>query len=446
MTAVSYVWCGAVTPTTAEPVFVLDGPATVRAVVSADADFTAPVYSSPVVADANNTARCPVAGLSPGVRYYYAAEIGGTLDTVKVGRVWTAPVAGPLRLTFGSCWAGPGQGGATADYNHPVGAAVAAADPHLHIFDGDFGYPNNNTASATPYRTNYALMHSVPNVATMARSVGWILGYSDHDSGPDNANSTHVGVPFAASVYGQMAPHYTLPDTTATYQSVVLSEIGVRIIVTDHRRYRSPDANTDNSSKTQLGATQKQWLKDQWLAARNADQLIVWVTEQIWCIDGAFTTSGINADGDHWGAFSTERAELDNYRSVNGIRDMVILSGDGHQISYRNAVDYSTTQDVPVPCYSAAAYSRTAAFRPADWDQTSASSDADGHYGLLTISPQFGGGWAVDCEFHEVHPTTGDDSVAFAAPRQRFSVVDPGLYTVGGLAVNVGGVPHYVQL
>lgn len=452
MTAVSYLWAGAATTSSLQAVFCLDGSASVRAAFSTTADFAAPTYSGTVSTDANNFARPgDVTGLTADTRYYYAAEIDGALDLTHVGRARTQPLAGTIRMTFGSCWAGTGQGGATTP-DHPVGAAVAAQDAHVHLFLGDLGYPNNVLASETPYRTNYALLHSSPNFALMASSVAFDYVWDDHDFGPDNSNSTAAGRTQAATVYRQAVPHHPLSDTGAIYHAFDAGP-SVRVVVTDLRYYRSPDTDPDGPDKTMLGATQKQWLKDEWLAAKNAGKLIVWCSSSVWCIDGAYTTQGINADGDHWGAFTTERAELDDFRSENDVTDIMILFGDSHSIEYRLAVDYSAAQNVPAPCYGAAAYSRTPAYRPAAWDATSAPSDADGHYGAIEITPHPTGGWTVAADFHEVDVSTGADSIAFSAPEVSFSLAPPpleaGLYAIEvdgePMAVSIDGVPYYVQ-
>jgi hypothetical protein len=451
MPAVAYMWCGRPAVSSLQPRFVLDGAGTVRAAVSATADFAAPVYSAAVATDAQFVAKtAPVTGLAAGTRWYYAPEINGTLDLSNVGRARTLPASGPLRVTFGSCWSGPGQTGVTSTPDHPVGAAVAAKDADLHIFHGDMGYPDIGVNDQTLFRANYALMHGLANFRTMMRNLTFDYIPSDHDATPNNGDSTSPGLPAFQTVYRQVIPSHDLPDTTGVYHSFTSGDGRVRFVSTDLRSYRTPNSATDNTAKTMLGTVQKQWLKDQWLAAKQAGQLIVWVSEQIWCIDGTYVTSGINTDNDHWGAFTTERAELDNYRASNGIKNMVILCGDGHQISYRRNVDYSTAGGVGVPVYSAAAYSRTQAYRPGAWEQTSAAADADGHYALMTVTPLAGAGFDVGVEFHDVS-TAGVDVVAFSAPSVQLGVPAPGTYAVrtsdGKLAVPLkAGVRNYIQI
>lgn len=452
MTGVSYMWCGAPTTTTLRPAFVLDGPAaSVRGAFSRKPNMAPPLtYTAAVTPDAQHACQPGDAtGLYPNTRYYYAAEVDGVLDRANVARAKTMPTLGrPLALTFGSCWAAPSQGSAHLP-DHPVGNAIVAqhdAGANLHIFAGDFGYPNINTNDPARYRANYAEMCGIPAVAAIARSCAWDLVWDDHDFGPDNSNRTAPGRASAAAVYRQVVPQFDLPDSAGAIYHAYNMTPDVRVITTDLRYYRSPDSDPDDASKTMLGAEQKAWLKEEWLAAKNAGQLIVWVNTQIWCIDGPYATQGLNADGDHWGTFSTERAELDNYRAANGITDMVILTGDAHQICYRTGTDYSTAKTVPTPVFAAAAYSRTPAYRSGAWEACSPPAEGDGHYGVLRIARGESGGHLVDCDFHLVDPATGADTIEFSAPQQRFGMATAGLYSIGGQGANVGGGPQLVRV
>lgn len=158
----------------------------------------------------------------------------------------------------------------------------------------------------------------------------------------------------------------------------------------------------------------------------------------MWGVDGAEGNAGTNSDGDGWWRFTTEQNELDNYRAANGIKNMIILTGDGHQISYRTNVDYSTSQTVPTPVYAAAAYSRAGAFRPAAWNQTSTFQDCDGHYGVLTIEPLPIQGWKVTCEFHNVSATDSTNDVIEFSTSQYFNRPTSYGVMVGGVFQKLG--------
>lgn len=448
--SVNFLWCGAPTSTSLRPIVVLTAAATsVRVAFSVNADLSSPIWSATTTPDSLFACRPgSVTGLTPDTRYYYAAEVDGVLDTVNVARARTLPSkSSPLRITFGSCWAATGQQYHGVE-NHPVGTAVANqhdAGANMHLFAGDMGYLDDQINDPNPWADNFPKLHAMPHFSKMARSCAWDSVWDDHDFGGNDSNSTFANKALTASSWRQFVPNYDLPVTDAIYHAFNITP-DVRVVVSDLRYFRDPDTTADSTTKTMMGATQKAWLKAQWLAAKNAGQLIIWVTSSMWCIDGVYGTIGTNTDGDGWWKFTYERAELDNFRADNGITDMVILTGDGHQISYRGRCDYSTAQTVPVPTYAAAAYSRRPAYREGAWDRTSTPMEADGHYGLLTINPLPLRGWSIHCEFHRVDVVTGEDRVQFAT-ETAFKGVPSVLKSTGtgSNLINVGSVTNLIS-
>lgn len=440
--SVNYLWCGAPTSSSLRPVVVLTASATsVRVAFSKNSDLSQPIWSSSVTPDSLFACRPgSVSGLDSDTRYYYAAEIDGVLDTVNVARARTLPpYRAPLKITFGSCWAATGQQYHGVE-NHPVGSAVAAqhdAGANMHLFAGDMGYLDDQIADPNPYNDNFIKLHAMPHFKNMARAAAWDCVWDDHDFGGNDSNSGFSNKVLAASSWRQFVPNYDLPVSDAIYHSFNVTP-EVRVVVTDLRYFRDNDTVTDGPAKTMMGATQKAWLKDQWLSAKNAGQLIIWVTSSMWCIDGSYGSQGTNADGDGWWRFVDERTELDNFRAANGITDMIILTGDGHQIAYRNRCDYSDSKTVPVPTYAAAAYSRRPAFRPAAWDRTSTPMEGDGHYGMLVITPLPLRGWNVSCEFHRVDVVTGQDRVEFATDTSFSGKSKLKALGTGSTVVNMG--------
>lgn len=416
--SVNYIWCGAPTSTSLRPIVVLDAAASVRVAFSTSSSLTNPIWSSTVSSDSLLACRPGnVTGLTPNTRYYYAAEVNGVLDTTNKAQARTLPsTKAPLRITFGSCWAATGQQYHGVE-NHPVGTAVSNqhdAGANMHLFCGDLGYLDNEINDPNPWADNFPKLHAMSHFKKMARSCAWASIWDDHDFGGNDSNGGFARKELASSTWRALVPMYDLTSSAALYQAFNLTP-DVRVVISDLRYFRDSDSVADSASKTMMAPNQKAWLKDQWLAAKNAGQLIIWVTSSMWCIDGVYGTIGTNADGDGWWRFEDERRELDNYRASNGITDMIILTGDGHQISYRNRCDYSDTKTVPVPTYAAAAYSRRPAYREGAWDRTSTPMEGDGHYGVLNINPGPLRGWDVSCDFHRVDVVTGEDRVEFTA-------------------------------
>lgn len=131
---VSWVWSGAVTPTSARVNAKLGrDSASVRLLVSAFPDLRSAQAFGPVAARADGFRVVTVSatGLRPGTSYHYALEADGRVDLERAGRFKT-PAEGAFSYTFaaGAC--------AETGSNHPVFAAVARHDPlfFLHVVQG----------------------------------------------------------------------------------------------------------------------------------------------------------------------------------------------------------------------------------------------------------------------------------------------------------------------
>lgn len=97
----------------------------------------------------------------------------------------------------------------------------------------------------------------------------------------------------------------------------------VELVLQDHISYRSAVADTDDASKTMMGATQKARYKARMLASRAAVKVVL--TPKY-----LFPLSNEPAGGDRWNKYSTERAELLDFVGDNGIVGVVYLAGDKH--------------------------------------------------------------------------------------------------------------------
>lgn len=145
--SVHHAWVGAPTPTSMRLSTRTSGIASLRWTVSAAPDLTAPVYSAPVVPDAEGLAKHVITGLTPGAPYYYGLEADGTLltDPLSRGRFTTAPPDGaeaPIRFWF--------AGDRRTDSDHPVYEAILARDPMFGLFLGDLGYNDYPAAYPLP--------------------------------------------------------------------------------------------------------------------------------------------------------------------------------------------------------------------------------------------------------------------------------------------------------
>ena len=170
------------------------------------------------------------------------------------------------------------------------------------IAHGDFFYDDGSSGHTAHWNAKLA-----GSLGTLINSLAdpddFHYTPSDHDS-TFQSNGTGVQYPSAIAAFNSeyrtkwpnRAPQ--LPSN-GIYHTWVDGR--VRFIVLDERTFKSPNANTDNSSKTMLGATQKAWFKN--LIASNQYPLIV--------VFGDTPVVGTTLAGDDgWKGYRTEANEL----------------------------------------------------------------------------------------------------------------------------------------
>ncbi len=125
-----------------------------------------------------------------------------------------------------------------------------------------------------------------------------------------------------------------------------------------------------------LGAGQKQWLKQEMLAARGVYPLIVWVGSVPW----------IGSSSDGWHSFSNERAELADFIADNGIEGLVMLSGDAHMLAIDDGTnsDYSQSGSASFPVFHAAALDRPGSVKGGPYSH--GTFPGGGQFGLMTVT------------------------------------------------------------
>lgn len=261
-----------------------------------------------------------VSGLTADTAYSYVVQaMGGTDCDRGSGAFRTAPSPGAASFTIALA------GDATNGSNDAVFDSILAEDPLLFIHLGDMHYSDITANTPSLFRAAYDEVLQCPRQGALLANVPTAYVFDDHDYSNNSSNGTATSRPAACQMYRERVPHYPLGDTSSTsapiYQSFVIGR--VRFILTDQRSAASPNANTDNSSKSVLGSTQKAWWKAEVDAAVSAGQMAVWVCPRLF---GAPATVG----ADNWGGFTTERAELCNYIRDNAPGRVVVLSADMH--------------------------------------------------------------------------------------------------------------------
>lgn len=323
--SVTHAWVGAPTTGGFEVVAKLASATSVRLAVSTSSGMTSPVYTSAEAPDGDGYVRLAITGLAANTQYWWQladTPSGGSESLIgSVGQAKTFPT-GNASFTFAFA--------ACQTNNNPDSEAlddIRAWGPLFLLHTGDLHYRDPSSTDADVHRGFIeGQIVGAGGLAQLLREVPTLYTRSDHDTAGDNSDSnTDVGLASIAA-YRQVVPHPPLaaPTGDSLHYSFVVGRI--RFIVLDIRNhYRSTGSDAQSSSKTMLGADQKQWLKDELL---EAEPVKVVVSDVGW-IGAASLSQG----ADKWWSYDDERTEIGNYIVAQGLADSVVmLTGDNHAL------------------------------------------------------------------------------------------------------------------
>lgn len=384
---------GMVSDTVARVGFRTSAAATVTLQYSTSSSLTSPTTTSgtAVTSTTDYTGMIEITGLAPSTQYYFRLLVDGVAKNYSpYGTFTTRPVAGTqvnLKFVFGSCHASQQFYGST---NDSVYSQVLAKSPAFWLVMGDLIYADHSPSAGTDinkYRAIHRITQSSGSKFRYYQDVRRRLpGYTmvdDHDftndfsEGTSDANYS-PGKQSYLEYIGALNPD---PLTSGElYYTFSYGNIGFFML--DQRTFRSPNAATDNSSKTILGATQKAALKA-WLTANN-DVYKFKVICSPTSANGFGTTLG-----DSWGTgFITERNEIWEYIRTANIKGAFILAGDEHWPSMvKNVYNGVNHYECGASAYNNGPRTATVSSDPAILYKTSGGN----YFGVLeantTVSP-----------------------------------------------------------
>lgn len=408
----------------------LAGAFTVRLKVATNAALTTGVtYAAAQTPDAYGYVRHTAANLSPGTQYYYqlanTPSGGGETPLGPIGMCKTLPPAGSpqsFRVALVSCVIPQATDTAAID-------DWTAWNADLNIFTGDQSYSDTEALDSFTqtqvYETQIALTGvgssasaaaGYPSSYSMMHGRAW--GYycrSDHEAGPDNGDSGPASavpyIPCNIAAAQQVYPMATLGDTVNSpvhglWQSWVCGR--VRFIMIDIRSIdRSPGANTDNGSKTMLGAQQLAWLESELI---QPEPLKIIVGDTQWA--GPASTLLDSEGQDKWWNYSTERSAIMAFIAANAAQagQLMWWHGDSHLVGTITGADNSWGG---FPVYCAAPMANTGGGLNTSvwnsfWDNSGGSCALYGRIQITddghTITVSFTG-WDADAQVARVTQT-----------------------------------------
>jgi hypothetical protein len=335
-TTVASAWSGAITDTTFTAAHYLGADTSgTRLVVSTASDLSAPVFSNRVNSNAK-TVKHTISGLNPDTAYYFGVEIAGTIKSDKKGKFRTLPaVNSPVNFRFGvmNCQSGNNNGS--------VLTTLRGLTPPLNFAQhiGDLHYADISTNSESLFDAAYEGILGGTYSGPFLREVATFYMWDDHDYGPNDSDSTSPSRQASIATYKRRVPSPALPLANGVTDPIAYSYVVGRV------RFIVPDCRSQRTASTMLGATQKQWLFDEFDAAAAAGQFVFLFTsitwQYEWGVPGGLRTAMIQ-----------ERAEIADYiRSVGLGRRTMIFGGDAHAGMYDNGVfrDFSNHGGAPIP-------------------------------------------------------------------------------------------------
>lgn len=368
---IEWVWSGGVTTDHAE---VRARPSAdwtrARLAVATDEDLTDPRWIDAVDRE-GPVVGFELTGLAPDTEYHYAVEIDGRLDRIREGKLRTFP-AGPASFTVavGGC--------ARVGSNAQVFETIREQNPLLYLILGDLHYGDNGRNDIERYRQVMDLTLSRPAQAALYRSTPVAYMWDDHDYGGNDVDSSYIGRRAAMAAYREYSPDYGLAgDESAIYQAFTIGR--VRFIVTDGRSARDLHNTGDDGFDTMLGQEQKEWLLRELLAARDSAALIVWANPDPWI-------AAAEPGSDTWGGYADERAEIADFIADNGIRNLVMVSGDAHMVAIDDGTntDYSAGGGAGFPLLHVAALDRRGNYKGGPYSV--GAIPGAGHFGLIEVT------------------------------------------------------------
>ncbi|MDG1897526.1 MAG: alkaline phosphatase D family protein [Fuerstiella sp.] len=269
------------------------------------------------------TAVTKASGLKPNTEYYYAVRIGrGPFNYDPNQRFRTLTPKGQaskFTIAFGG-------GAGYVPENEKMWTTIASFDPHAILLLGDNVYIDD-PESVVMQQYTYQRRQSRPEWRKLtARSPVFTI-WDDHDfSTNDSWGGADIGIPFwkkdwAFPIFRQNWANPGYGGGDAQPGCWYTFNIGdVDFIMLDCRYYRT---SPRIEPKSMLGDIQKQWLKEQLMAASGTFKVIC--SSVPW----DFRTKGDSLDT--WNGYKQEHEEILGFIEQKRIEGVVLMSADRHR-------------------------------------------------------------------------------------------------------------------
>ncbi|WP_165864869.1 alkaline phosphatase D family protein [Rufibacter latericius] len=344
------VWSGAVTPTGAVVKARLASGTEAQIVVSESANLSNPAFQATEQGKDDNILTFQPTGLKPNTRYYYG--IKGS-QVAKAGRFRTAPAPKTdFEFVSSACagWNGPASGVARKMSDSYIFKEIPDRHPNAALFLhlGDLHYRDTAAANVESYRNNFRHVHqqALGNQNYLYERLPIAYVWDDHDNGPDNADSTHIGQPYVNQAYREYVPHYPIQKSLVTGATPTDGQLAIaQTYALGSVRFIMLDARSHRLGADFLGSEQLVWLKETLGAATEP---VIVITSGVPWVGGGL---------DYWGGAAEQRADIANFLMAESNRKngvllndrVVLITGDAHMLACDSGLNsqYATVDGTP---------------------------------------------------------------------------------------------------
>ncbi|WP_228977343.1 alkaline phosphatase [Streptomyces sp. DH12] len=380
----------------------------------------------------NHTVHVEVPHLEPGRAYHYRFRAGGW--TSPPGRTRTAPHPGsrPASLRIGAVSCQAYHDGYFTAYRHLADEPDLAAVVHLgdYLYEyavdaagGARAYTDRRlpahfareTVTLEDYRLRYALYKTDPDLRAAHAAHPFVVTWDDHETENNYAGDRPENdVPPEEFLARRAAAYRAYWENQPLRRPQRPSGPGMRLHrrlrfgrlaqfdVLDTRQYRSdqaygdgwrvPGPESQDPSRTMLGAEQERWLLDGW---RTSDALWNVVPQQVVLAQRRNVPGpAYKVSMDAWDGYPAARRRfLDGARAA-GADNLVVLTGDvhvGYALDLKADFDDPASRTVGTELVATSISSgRNGAERPANWGDLTAANPHlrfyDGRRGYLRVT------------------------------------------------------------
>lgn len=205
--------------------------------------------------------------------------------------------------------------------NYEIFTAIANTQPNLMVWLGDNIYlrePDWGTRTGIYHR--YTHMRTLPELQPLLASVPHIAIWDDHDYGPNDHDMSFTNKHLTTAAFKDFwaNPSYGMEETGGIFSAVEFND--AQFFLMDNRSFRTASRRT-TGERTILGATQKEWLKNNLIASSAKFKFV--------CIGGQFLND-VAEHETHSRVAPEERQELIDFIVAEKISNVIFLTGDRH--------------------------------------------------------------------------------------------------------------------